>query len=189
MAKKPLRRSSKKKSGVSVDLATGGGADLTVPAAPFQLADLYLSDASVSRTNLRNGPPPPHLTINLELGFGSIENQPNQLAVRVALSAGASHHPDGPPVITINAAFVIVYLFPNPAPEEWAKEWLALVGHKQAVYHAWPYWREFVQSATSRMGLPVLRMPLIMPAEIKFDIQQPADKSQIVPTNSTEGGD
>lgn len=28
------------------------------------------------------------------------------------------------------------------------------------IYNAWPYWREFVQSITSRMGLPTLTVPV-----------------------------
>lgn len=30
---------------------------------------------------------------------------------------------------------------------------------KNAVFNAWPYWREFVQSATARMQLPTLTLP------------------------------
>ena len=30
-----------------------------------------------------------------------------------------------------------------------------------AVYNAWPYWREFVQNMTNRMEMPVLTLPLL----------------------------
>ena len=30
-----------------------------------------------------------------------------------------------------------------------------------AVYNAWPYWREFVHSTMDRMGLPTMTMPLL----------------------------
>ena len=29
------------------------------------------------------------------------------------------------------------------------------------ISHAWPYWREFVQSMSSRMGFPALTVPLL----------------------------
>jgi preprotein translocase subunit SecB len=37
-----------------------------------------------------------------------------------------------------------------------------------AVFNAWPYWREFVQSTTVRMGLP----PLVTPV-FRFPTQPP----------------
>jgi preprotein translocase subunit SecB len=33
-------------------------------------------------------------------------------------------------------------------------------GQRNGVYNAWPYWREFVQSTTVRMGLPPLTLPV-----------------------------
>lgn len=37
----------------------------------------------------------------------------------------------------------------------------------------WPYWRELVQSLTTRMGLPGLRVPLLHPKNVK--VEQPAE--------------
>jgi preprotein translocase subunit SecB len=34
-------------------------------------------------------------------------------------------------------------------------------GEMNGVYNAWPYWREFVQSITVRMGLPPLTLPVM----------------------------
>ena len=37
---------------------------------------------------------------------------------------------------------------------------------------AWPYWREFVQSMSARMGFPALMVPLleIVPKELEIDL-------------------
>ena len=32
-------------------------------------------------------------------------------------------------------------------------------GRTNGIFNAWPYWREFVQSSTTRMGLPALVVP------------------------------
>jgi preprotein translocase subunit SecB len=34
-------------------------------------------------------------------------------------------------------------------------------GSMNGIYNAWPYWREFVQSMTVRMGLPPLTLPVM----------------------------
>jgi preprotein translocase subunit SecB len=51
------------------------------------------------------------------------------------------------------------------------------------IYNAWPYWREFVQSMTIRMGFPALTIPLlkIMPKKsaVKKGKRQPDSKESI----------
>lgn len=37
-----------------------------------------------------------------------------------------------------------------------------------ALMHAWPYWREFVQSMCGRMGLPPITVPLMRPNDMTF---------------------
>jgi preprotein translocase subunit SecB len=46
--------------------------------------------------------------------------------------------------------------FDNIKPEN-----IRAFGLMNGVYNAWPYWREFVQSMTVRMGLPPLTLPVI----------------------------
>jgi preprotein translocase subunit SecB len=40
----------------------------------------------------------------------------------------------------------------------------------------WPYWREFVQTMTSRMGLPPLTLPLVRPGDLQFEKTQAGDE-------------
>ena len=49
-----------------------------------------------------------------------------------------------------------------------------------AVYHAWPYWREFVQSSMARMGLPPIMIPLFRPGGQgeEFVVDEPSAKRE-----------
>jgi len=76
------------------------------------------------------------------------------------------------PSLHIEAVFVLVYKIANL--EGLKDENFKAFAHANGVYNAWPYWREFVQNVTSRMGLP----PLIIPV---FHLFPPA-KSKAKPT-------
>lgn len=105
-------------------------------------------------------PKPPR---NVEIGCGSSvdynkEKERVLVAVRFKLSArhedSTSHVPDD---VQIEALFLIVYhLKPGPSL---TRDQLAKFAELNGIFNAWPYWREYVQSTTSRMGLPPLVMP------------------------------
>ncbi len=63
-------------------------------------------------------------------------------------------------VATLSAKFSAEYLvrdgsvIPLEAQEEFAKI--------NAVYHVWPYYREFVQSTLARSGIPLVEVPMFM---------------------------
>jgi preprotein translocase subunit SecB len=60
--------------------------------------------------------------------------------------------------IKIDATFLLLYLFSTEQDfEPRCYEYFAQVN---GALNAWPYWREFVQSATSRAGLPGVIVPL-----------------------------
>lgn len=42
-------------------------------------------------------------------------------------------------------------------------------GEANGIYNAWPYWREFVQSTTSRMGISQLTVPVFRIASLNKD--------------------
>jgi len=68
--------------------------------------------------------------------------------------------PDGSPdpIITIHATFELEYSIPpETAP---TSEELAAFAGANAIFNAWPYWREFVQSTCVRMGHPPLLLPV-----------------------------
>ena len=62
------------------------------------------------------------------------------------------------PDVMIKARFLLTYALANVTGLRKAN--CQHFGAHNGVYNAWPFWREFVQSATARMGLPVLTLPV-----------------------------
>lgn len=135
---------------------------------PFQLADLYLREAAVSRPGIRVGAPPPsQIKIGIQMQVGQTDDKPSKIVVELGMKATATYDGnDSDPAILISATFVLVYRLKEAIPDM-SDEQLVAFGQHQGMLNAWPYWREFVQSATSRMGLPPLKMPLIVPAGLE----------------------
>ena len=63
------------------------------------------------------------------------------------------------PVVLINASFLLSYDF-NDEFDNYPDEAFKKFAETNGVFNAWPYWREFVQNATVRMGLPSLTIPV-----------------------------
>ncbi len=63
------------------------------------------------------------------------------------------------PVVSIHASFLLIYDF-NDEFEKYPDEAFKAFAEMNGVFNAWPYWREFVQNATVRMGLPALTIPV-----------------------------
>lgn len=76
--------------------------------------------------------------IKLDISYDSDETKDSAITVFASFSVGYS----------------IVKAFPN-------KDALEKFLQENAILNIWPYWREFVQSMTTRMGLPSFSVPLI----------------------------
>ena len=62
-------------------------------------------------------------------------------------------------LMQIQAIYCLNYTF-EPKSKVLKKD-LEAFGAINGVYHAWPYWREFVQNATQRMNLPPLTLDVL----------------------------
>lgn len=60
----------------------------------------------------------------------------------------------------IQAAFQLIYSVNSPIAL--SEEHIAAFGEFNGIYNAWPYWREYVQSTTVRMGLPPMVVPVYL---------------------------
>ena len=58
----------------------------------------------------------------------------------------------------IRATFELSYRIPTE--EDFSSEQLKAFGQNNAVFNAWPYWRELVQSSLARMSMPTLTVPV-----------------------------
>jgi hypothetical protein len=71
---------------------------------------------------------------------------------------------DEDPTVLIAATFVILYSIPDfesRATQE--------ATQRVALLNVWPFWREFVQSSSTRMGLPAFPLPLMNAAQLKLE--------------------
>ena len=58
----------------------------------------------------------------------------------------------------IRGTFELSYEIPDD--EIFSAEELEAFADMNAVFNAWPYWRELIQASLARMGLPVLTVPV-----------------------------
>ena len=75
----------------------------------------------------------------------------------------------------IRGRFELSYEIPDD--ESFSSEVLEAFGHVNAVFNAWPYWRELVQTSLARMSMPPLTMPVfrLPPRDMATDAEQPGD--------------
>lgn len=89
-----------------------------------------------------------------------VVRHPNAISVKISfllytLRDGAI---EADPALFIHAVFVLVYSITSLEGIEDVN--LGAFAATNGVYNAWPYWREFVQSTTVRMGLPAVVAPV-----------------------------
>lgn len=82
----------------------------------------------------------------------------------------------GDAVFSLTATFLLMYVLRRD--ESIDPECFVHFANLNGPYNAWPYWREFVQSAANRAGLPGVVIPLFRPPvkELK-DAEQSTDSS------------
>ncbi len=61
-------------------------------------------------------------------------------------------------ILTIDATFVLIYGIDSTEGIE--DRHVEAFGYTSGIYNAWPYWREFVQNTTVRMGMTPLVVPV-----------------------------
>jgi hypothetical protein len=123
-------------------------ADSALPAQQAQLHNLRLLRCTCA-TSLA-GPLPPEMTQTITVSVAPWDNV-KSIVAEISFSLVAANT-DGGEGLRIEAAFGLTYDFPSlgSATEKDLREFCEVVG----LNNTWPYWREFVQSMTSRMGLP-----------------------------------
>ena len=102
-----------------------------------------------------------------------VGDKKEEFTISVTCEAKVLSKENAEALVCVRAEFELSYSIPealNPTAAE-----LAAFAETNGIHHAWPYFREFVQSAFTRMGLP----PLIIPV---FRIAPPANVN--VPTPS-----
>ena len=107
-------------------------------------------------------PAPPAGSVSIELGHTvKVEVvEGNALAVHVQYSLkGSPDGPDSAPYVNLSVVFQLLY--DGDGLTSIAPEKLQAFGEINGVHNAWPYFREVVQSMSTRMGLPSMTVPLL----------------------------
>ena len=110
-----------------------------------------------------------------------LDSAKNILVVKVLFSLQA-HHQDAPKVnfLSLDTTFRLVYTVDSG--QDITQEQVDAFGQANAVFNAWPYWREYVQSTTVRMGLPPLVLPVFRIARPKADPTAATGRPDRTPT-------
>lgn len=77
-------------------------------------------------------------------------------------------------VAKITAKIAVDYVL-TPGSPPLSKDHIDSWGHNAAVFHAWPYWREFCHSCMLRMNMPVLMVPLIVVGQAQVPVLSPPE--------------
>lgn len=78
--------------------------------------------------------------------------------------------------VSLNAGFLLTYNLPNPASRDVAA--LKAFAELNGPYHAWPYWRELVNTVTGRIGLSPFLIPVLKLPVKQLDEEGPAKVSE-----------
>lgn len=161
-------------------------------AQRFVLREIFLVDAKISRDPLIESPE----TLSLEHkcstdvpdGKSNAGEHPYLCNFRVAAFDGKEPNKL---VMKIEASFCTSYV-KNPDirlfddddfDEDSLLTYAEYLGTINPISNAWPYWREFVQSMSARMGFPALTVPLLEIRPKKSATQE--EKSQPVKKQAT----
>lgn len=138
--------------------------------AQSELSAIRMVEFSAERTQR----PPAGGQLSLEMSHrteeGPAEEGRQVFHVRIAVRATAE--PEGETVFEVKTHFEAEYtLAAGYAPVE---EQLQAFMEGNAVFHCWPFFREFVQSATQRMGLMAPPMPMLVlaPRAVKKPVKR-----------------
>ena len=66
--------------------------------------------------------------------------------------------PEKAAAVSVSVGFEIEYSLPKES--RFSQEQLNTFSRINGVFHAWPYWREFVQNMLARMNLPTITLPV-----------------------------
>jgi hypothetical protein len=174
--------------------------DIGIGSMVAQLAvlkDIYLVDAKISRDPLTMFPEVLSLEHKCSTEMFSNEKNITLILCNFQVAAFNGKSPDKL-VMKIEASFCTSYAWKltdalisdeNDSPDILAKRYPKLLYAAEylftinPIFDAWPYWREFAQSTSSRMGFPALTVPLLEIRPKKSAAKK--EKSQPIKKKST----
>lgn len=156
-----------------------------------EIDDARLIEGSAKTTISAEQVSPSHMLLkNRAIVSQGLEAGEGVFRVRVAVDVQIvpQGQPDAPPTIAFRVVHELSYRV--PAALSFSAETLDSFARFNAVFNAWPYWREYVQNATAQMGLPRLILPVFRGGsesepEAKSQDLEVKDKEPVAPTSKT----
>ena len=136
--------------------------DLAAPVSRrVQLDAVFLAGCRAMRSP-DQFPEGEHVTLNnkiVNLEVGLVEDS-DKFFLKILLSTEAvNNRKDTDNILfTIEATFILNYEVPSR--QNFEDKNLHAFAATNGVFNVWPYWREYVQSTTTRMGLPPITLPV-----------------------------
>ena len=139
--------------------------DLAAPVSQrVELESLLLLE-TIARRQLLRGKLPAHISVNVNVKIDANKKE-GVIQVRPHFVLVARFDDEsGDELLRIEAVFLLHYRVPSF--EGLRKPNIMAFGEMNGLFNAWPYWREFVQATTVRMGFPALTIPVYRPLASK----------------------
>ncbi len=145
--------------------------DLAAPVSErIEILEILLVDSKAKRTAARDHLPA-KITLNVDTQT-SVEKKAKIITVSARFAMSAEYEGAEDELLRIEARFDLRYRVPSF--EGLLKANYDAFGEVNGVYNAWPYWREYVQSTTVRMGLPAPPVPVLRPQQIAALVKEAA---------------
>ncbi len=135
--------------------------DLAAPvSARVELKHIILAETLAKRKLVAGGSP---VNVSLSVNVNTKVNREQrriEVFPKFILVARKGDATEGE-LLRVEALFVLQYEIDSF--EGMKKSHIDAFGELNGLYNVWPYWREYVQSTTVRMGFPSLTMPVFRP--------------------------
>lgn len=152
--------------------------DLAAQVATYvELQSVTLIASKTKRGNPKPDAGPAGLAINVQVN-ASADKKLKIIDVIVRCSLSAGYEEAAQNVLNIEANFLLRYSVPSPEVLTPAR--IKAFGELNGILNVWPYWREFVQSMTVRMGFPALVIPVHRYGSMSLQRKRPAKKEKRV---------
>lgn len=114
------------------------------------------------------------LSLELKVQNKGVVFQPGELRVYVQFAlTGRDRKQRKKPPLGLRCSYVVNYVLPSGAPPKRSE--VQAFSRGNAVFNCWPYFRELVQNACARLGLPPPTLPLF-----KVKVKEPIPHSRSV---------
>lgn len=136
--------------------------DLAEPVSQrVQLEHVILLETSARRGELREALPG-DLSLSVK-ARSQVRDGHDAIHAIIEFSLRADYEESAEAQAPFEIAATYLLVYEVPSLDGIKDENVRAFGELNGVFNAWPYWREFVQATTVRMGLPPLTVPVYRP--------------------------